>query len=134
MNKKWFFFDFDGTLYSHETNSVPVSAQLALRTLQAQGHILVIATGRGPASLPFIQRELGVPCETMILLNGQLIWHQNRTIFKRFITPASLKKVLVAARTHNLAYGGYSATGEIVDHINDRVMTVCEISNLRCQL
>lgn len=43
---KALFLDFDGTIYSHETDQVPPSALEALRAFKANGGLLFIATGR----------------------------------------------------------------------------------------
>lgn len=46
MNKKYFFFDIDGTLTDKATGKIVPSAQLALNELQKAGHFVAIATGR----------------------------------------------------------------------------------------
>ncbi|MCZ8511586.1 Cof-type HAD-IIB family hydrolase [Paenibacillus filicis] len=124
MQKYAFFFDFDGTLYSHSTKSVPQSAQEALCKLQADGHTIIIATGRGPNSMELIQRELACSCDTMILLNGQLVFHKGRKIFEQFVPQSTLREFLGKAREYGFAYGGYCVNGEVVDHMNKRVAAV----------
>ena len=46
MNKKYFFFDIDGTLTDKSTGKIVPSAQVALNELQKKGHFVAIATGR----------------------------------------------------------------------------------------
>ncbi|MCI5622668.1 MULTISPECIES: HAD family hydrolase [Anaerostipes] len=46
MEKKYFFFDIDGTLTDRSTNEVVPSALETLRKLEANGHFVAIATGR----------------------------------------------------------------------------------------
>ncbi len=46
MDKKYFFFDIDGTLTDRSTGKIVESAQEALNQLQANGHFVAIATGR----------------------------------------------------------------------------------------
>ena len=46
MNKKYFFFDIDGTLTDRKTGKIVPSAQVALNELQKAGHFVAIATGR----------------------------------------------------------------------------------------
>lgn len=124
MPRHAFFFDFDGTLYSHESNCVPDSARDALLRLKSDGHLVAIATGRGPESLPFILRKLAVPCDTMIFLNGQVIYRNGRKVFERFVTLPSMREIFARAKAGGFAYGGYYEDGEIVDHLNERVAAV----------
>lgn len=46
MNKKYFFFDIDGTLTDQATHRIVPSAKLALDLLRQNGHFVAIATGR----------------------------------------------------------------------------------------
>lgn len=46
MNKKYFFFDIDGTLTDNATHKVVPSAERTLHELEKNGHFVAIATGR----------------------------------------------------------------------------------------
>ena len=46
MQKKYFFFDIDGTLTDRKTGKIVPSAQKAIYRLQKAGHFVSIATGR----------------------------------------------------------------------------------------
>lgn len=46
MDKKFFFFDIDGTLTDNRTRKIIPSAQQALNALQEAGHFVSICTGR----------------------------------------------------------------------------------------
>ncbi len=46
MNKKYFFFDIDGTLTDRRTGQIVPSAATALEKLRAAGHFVAINTGR----------------------------------------------------------------------------------------
>ena len=46
MNKKFFFFDIDGTLINKLTGELVPSAQKTIAQLQENGHFVCIATGR----------------------------------------------------------------------------------------
>lgn len=48
---KTIFFDVDGTLVSHKTDSVPKSTRKALKLLRENGIKLVLATGRDMSQL-----------------------------------------------------------------------------------
>ena len=119
-----FFFDFDDTLYSHRRKCVPDSARDALMRLHRCGHIMAVVTGRGPESIPFIRQALGVPCETIVLLNGQLIFRNGARIFERFIAIPSMHRIIETAKRCGFAYGGYCRDGEIVNQLNSRVQAV----------
>lgn len=46
MEKKYFFFDIDGTLTDNKTKKIVPSALQALKELESNGHFVSIATGR----------------------------------------------------------------------------------------
>lgn len=46
MQKKYFFFDYDGTLAVPRTREIPSSTQETLRRLRENGHFIALATGR----------------------------------------------------------------------------------------
>lgn len=60
MNKKYFFFDIDGTLTDKKTNKVVPSALKALKKLQDNGHFVAIATGRAHYKAINFMREIGL--------------------------------------------------------------------------
>ncbi|MCI3923522.1 Cof-type HAD-IIB family hydrolase [Paenibacillus sp. TRM 82003] len=130
MPQQAFFFDFDGTLYSHDAKRVSESARDALLGLRSRGHLVAVATGRGPESLPFIQRELAVPCDAMIFLNGQVVYWNEKKLVERFITLPSIRGLIAEAKDRGLAYGGYYRDGEIVNRLNERVVQVW--NDFRC--
>ena len=61
MNKKYFFFDIDGTLAVGTPGAqyIPETAKYTLKQLEAQGHFLAIATGRSYAMAHDYMNELG---------------------------------------------------------------------------
>lgn len=60
MQKKYFFFDIDGTLTDRKTNKIVPSAQLALQKLQEEGHFVAIATGRAHYKAIHFMEEVGL--------------------------------------------------------------------------
>lgn len=61
MNRKYFFFDIDGTLIDggFGVGCIPESAKLALESLKNNGHFIAIATGRSHAMAEEIRQGLG---------------------------------------------------------------------------
>lgn len=79
-NKKFFFFDIDGTLAVGTPGDqyVPESAKEAIKQLEAQGHFVAIATGRSYAMAYQHMQDLGFKNMVSdggngITINGQLI-------------------------------------------------------------
>ncbi|MCI8337158.1 MAG: Cof-type HAD-IIB family hydrolase [Lachnospiraceae bacterium] len=76
---KAIFFDIDGTLLSHQSGTVPLSARSAIFQLREKGIKLFTATGR---HINEIQRlPVGdLPFDGYITLNGQICLDSNRTV------------------------------------------------------
>lgn len=124
MGERLLFFDFDRTLYSYESWSIPQSARESLLQLQAQGDIVVIATGRAPGALDFIRDTLNIPFRWMIAMNGQILYDGEQKVFEHFITLSSLAKIFDVAQQNGFAYGGFYSEGNLVNCINERVEEV----------
>lgn len=77
--KKYLFFDYDGTLRSREAGGIPQSAARALDILRERGHLVALATGRQQADAIDLVRATGI--KTMVAdggnsvtLDGELVW------------------------------------------------------------
>ena len=66
-------FDVDGTLYSHKSHSVPVSAVEAIRELRKQGIEIAIASGRPPFVLQNVI-DAGVEFDYVVGCNGHCVY------------------------------------------------------------
>lgn len=119
-----FFFDFDNTLYSHQSRRIPRSALTALAALREQGHILVLISGRGGDSLPLFRSAFDIMPETVCLLNGQMILRHGKRVFERHIPQMDTLALFDAAKRNHIVYGGYTAGGLILSGVNDRVRAV----------
>ena len=75
------FFDIDGTLLSHETNSVPASAVRALEKLREQGILTFIATGRHLPELKKLRALDGLEFDGAVTLNGQYCCNDEGVIY-----------------------------------------------------
>lgn len=102
-DKKLIFFDIDGTLYN-SSKEVPEDAKNAVLHLREAGHIVAIATGRGPFMFKELRETLGI--ETYISYNGQYIVFEGETIYENPISDKTLQALTEQAykNDHPLAY------------------------------
>lgn len=75
------FFDIDGTLLSHKTNTVPPSAVRALEALRERGILTFIATGRHISMLRAMRPLENLKFDGMVTLNGQYCFDRNGLIY-----------------------------------------------------
>lgn len=122
--RKVFFFDFDNTLFSHKTHRVPQSAKAALGNLRADGHIVVLASGRGLESRTMIDMETGFIFDAYIMLNGQIVTEGDELVFERYIEIEASQSLFSLADSLGVAYGGFCSRGQAVNCINDNVRSV----------
>ena len=74
MEKKYFFFDIDGTLTDRSTGQIVPSAAEAVRKLKEAGHFVSIATGRARYKAERFRRENGF--DHMVCNGGHGIVYQ----------------------------------------------------------
>lgn len=102
-DKKLIFFDIDGTLYN-TSKEVLEDARNAVIQLREQGHIVAIATGRGPFMFKELREMLGI--ETYISYNGQYIVYEGQVIYENPISNETLDALTKQAykNDHPIAY------------------------------
>ncbi len=92
------FFDVDGTLasntnYNEDTyERIPESARNALKRLQDNGIIPVIATGRSRIFIQPLAKKLGMNC--FIASNGLSVTYKDEEIYHNYLTKAELIEIL----------------------------------------
>lgn len=94
------FFDIDGTLYSHRTNSVCASALEALDRLRDRGIRIFLATGRSKAVLEDLPPLRNLPWDGAITLNGAYCYDRERLIHHDPVPPEDLRRLLAHLRAH----------------------------------
>ena len=88
------FFDIDGTLLSHKSNTVPASAVRALEELREKGILTFIATGRHIPELRKLRPLDGLRFEGIISLNGQFCRNDREVIYHCPIEPGDIAALL----------------------------------------
>ena len=79
MERKYFFFDYDGTLAVPRTREIPSSTQETLNRLREKGHFIALATGRLQINAVDFISSVGIDNLVAdggysVTLNGQLKW------------------------------------------------------------
>ena len=77
------FIDFDWTLYSHSSMSIPVSAINALKCVHKKGVKIFLATGRSIDELDIVPDVYNIPFDGYVLTNGQTCYDRERNIIKK---------------------------------------------------
>ena len=89
------FFDFDHTLYSHKTKTIPQSAKDAIKILQSKKIRCVLATGRHMLELLHFPEVLTIGLDGYVTVDGQLcLDEQRRIICAKAITGTALEGLL----------------------------------------
>ncbi|MBQ6125380.1 MAG: Cof-type HAD-IIB family hydrolase [Spirochaetales bacterium] len=89
------FFDFDHTLYSHKTKTIPQSAKDSIKILQKKGIRCVLATGRHMLELEHFPEVFTVGLDGYVTIDGQLCLDSERNvIFSNAITGKALEGLL----------------------------------------
>ncbi len=80
LQVKAVFFDVDGTLLSHNTNSVPRSTRDAVFALQAEGIRTIVCTGRDIGT--YAKLPMGdIHFDGYLTLNGNMLMDSHRKIY-----------------------------------------------------
>ncbi len=99
---KVLFFDIDGTLVNFE-GVMPDSAKDALRRARANGHRVVLCTGRSKCQIHDWLKEFGV--DGLICGAGAYVEYHGEVISHHVMEPAALTKVIDFLEKENIVYG-----------------------------
>ena len=104
MNKKFFFFDIDGTLAvgTPGRQYIPESTKKAICLLKEQGHFVAIATGRSYAMAVDHMRSLGF--ENMVSDGGNGITIDNELITIKPLDYQNIAGIGFTAQINNKKY------------------------------
>lgn len=89
-NQALIFFDIDGTLLDHD-KKLPSSTKKAIEQLHADGHIVAIATGRGPFMYKKLRDELKI--NSFVSYNGSYVVIDGKVVYKQPLNKNALIKL-----------------------------------------
>lgn len=118
------FFDFDGTLYSLRTNTVPDSARLALTRLRQNGVRIFLATGRSRTILEELPLLEDFPFDGAVTLNGAYCYDHSGLIHHDPIPTGDIAALLAHLEQHPMPCGFIEADRTYINFHNDRVHAV----------
>ena len=101
MDKKYFFFDIDGTLTDNATKKVVPSALKALKLLEENGHFVAIATGRAHYKARRFMEEVNL--KNMVCSGGGALVINNELIHNEPLDRD--KAIAICKQAETLGYG-----------------------------
>jgi Cof subfamily protein (haloacid dehalogenase superfamily) len=126
MDKKILFFDIDGTILSHRTYEVSESTKLAISQAQANGHILMINTGRVNSFIDKAVLNLGFDgficgCGTHIMYQGEELFHTElpKDLIQSMMKDLREYKIDAALEGSRKVYFDFHSTSPIITGIID---------------
>lgn len=98
-DRKILFFDIDGTLaIGHD---IPSSTQQALKKLQAEGHLLMICTGR---SYEYAYQYFHDVVDGFITSNGRYIVYHDQVLLDEPLTSSQIQYFMQVMRKHHCGF------------------------------
>lgn len=135
MEKKLLFLDLDGTLLDDEKR-ITAENKRALQDILAQGHGVIIATGRPLKSAMDQARLLGLdqPGCYLIAYNGSIIygWGEKRKVFARELSYDDVYRVFDKANAMGLHVQTYDGNNVLVEKRCDdeAIRRYCSLINM----
>ncbi|MGI8386877.1 Cof-type HAD-IIB family hydrolase [Robertmurraya sp. P23] len=128
MDKKVVFFDLDGTLFNKEKKLLE-SSKIAIKKLQENNILPVIATGRTPAKVQWVFDELNI--DSYISINGQYVVHEGKEIHKEQLDIEFLHNIsqFTTSNNHALAYVSLSDVKSSIEN-HPYIKNVYEPNNM----
>jgi len=121
MNKKIVFFDFDGTLFHHQSESIPASALQVLQTLAKDPNtFVVLATGRTHYNLTMF-KDRHQYFDGYIFLNGLHTEFQGHILDEQIVTQEQAAPLIQTLEELGLIYGAFAASGQYISGMTPEI-------------
>lgn len=118
--KSLFAFDIDGTLYNSEKKILEHTKE-ALHTLQKEGHIVMIATGRSESQAAPIIKELNL--DSYITCNGAEAVIENERIYESYVDQKELQQLIENHPQLECAVVTRNHTYRLQEEMSDKAVT-----------
>ncbi len=102
MNKKYFFFDIDGTLTNNTTKQIIPSALTTLKLLEDSGHFICIATGRAHYKARTFMESVHI--KNMVCCGGGGLVLNNELIINTPLDLTAAKTLITQAKQLGIGY------------------------------
>lgn len=102
MDKKYVFLDVDGTLVNFQSK-IPDSAITALKQAQANGHRMIIATGRQRSQI-YPQLLDAVSFDGILACCGAYLEYNGREIYESVCSDEKLSEIIDFFHEHDISY------------------------------
>ncbi|MEG0255835.1 HAD family hydrolase, partial [Vagococcus sp.] len=99
MTKKLVVFDIDGTLITNDHQLLDETAE-AIKRLQNNGHMVMVATGRSYPIAKSVLDEAGITHS--ILSNGAVAFAENKQIYSNPLDKESMMKLIEVSDEHQI--------------------------------
>ncbi len=126
MNKKILFFDIDGTILSHRTHQVSESTRRAISQAQANGHVVMINSGRVNSFIDNTVLNLGfdgliLGCGTHIIYQGKQLFHTelSKTLIEALIKDLREFQMEAVLEGSHTVYYDYTSTNPVILNLID---------------
>lgn len=120
MEQKILFFDIDNTLYDHINDCIPASTIEAIQRLKDNGHIVAIATGRGPLYINEMCSELEI--DTYVGFNGNYVVLEDELISITYLNEKSVKQLHEFALENDIRLVYTGVDGYFTTTANDELI------------
>ena len=100
--KKYFFFDIDGTLTDDATHRIVPSAKVALHQLEKNGHFVSIATGRAHYKTVSFTNQIGI--YNIVCAGGGCLEYQHQIIKNEPLPFEKVQELLRHADEENIGW------------------------------
>lgn len=125
MKIKAVFIDFDGTLFSHSTDTIPDSALEAIDALRAKGIKVFLCSGRAPIELTWFDLK-GLKLDGYVYNNGQLVIDDKDNIIFTQPLDGEIKNILVRIFNEKLLPVYFATIDDIYLNYDDGRVTECQ--------